>query len=84
MSEIQKVEDWLDDVEDGTVKVVIDDTFDLSALALAADRVATANTDLHRLAEAARANGRSWAEIGHAVGTTRQAAQQRFGHQISA
>ena len=27
-----------------------------------------------------RAQGRSWREIGEAFGTTRQAAEQRFGH----
>ena len=28
----------------------------------------------------ARSQGHSWAQIGHQLGTTRQAAQQRFGH----
>ena len=48
--------------------------------------LATANdlaTDLnHAIAEGARqlnAEGYSWADIGHAVGTTRQAAYQRWG-----
>ena len=50
----------------------------------AADRAAGAVHDL--LAEAvaaARANGASWAEIGDTLGTTRQAAHQRF-HQPTA
>ena len=33
----------------------------------------------HRLAERARNEGRTWAEIGQALEITRQGAQQRFG-----
>jgi hypothetical protein len=36
---------------------------------------------LHAVA-AARAEGYSWADIGRELGTTRQAAQQRFGHRL--
>ena len=42
-----------------------------------ADRVA--GDLLQQAVTAARANGHSWAEIGKALGLTRQAAQQRFG-----
>jgi len=84
MSEIEKAEEWLDDVETGHVDVVVEDSSDLSALALAADEVENANNDLHQLVDAARANGRSWAAVGHALRATRQAAQQLFGHPISA
>jgi len=84
MSDIQNVQDWLDEAETGMVDVVVEDTTDLSSLALAADRVSLANAELHRFAGKAREDGRSWTEIGNAVGTTRQAAQQRFGHSLSA
>lgn len=33
----------------------------------------------HAIVTEARAEGRTWAEIGDALGTTRQAAQQRYG-----
>lgn len=35
------------------------------------------------LARACRAGGNSWAQIGKALGITRQAAQQRYGSEIS-
>lgn len=38
-----------------------------------------ANQARQAIVDEARAEGRSWSEIGDALGTTRQAAQQRFG-----
>lgn len=39
-----------------------------------------ANLSLSRWVDGARRAGLSWAEIGEVLGTSRQAAQQRFGH----
>ena len=46
----------------------------------AAQAVADAERDLASAANAARDTGASWAQIGDALGLTRQAAQQRWGH----
>lgn len=35
---------------------------------------------LHQSVQAAREAGHSWSEIGHAMGTSRQAAWERFSH----
>lgn len=37
------------------------------------------NMFLRELVQTARAEGKTWAEIGRTLGTTRQAAQERFG-----
>jgi hypothetical protein len=52
------------------------------ALAAAHQRVRDAQSRLQRAVEAARAAGRTWHEIGTVLGTTRQAAFQRFGRPV--
>lgn len=70
-------EAWLDaldpDAEDW------DDPADLRAIADALQDVAKAENDLAEAVAAARKHQRNWAEIGMALGVTRQAARQRFG-----
>jgi len=51
----------------------------IRALEAAHDLTIMLNLGSLGAATAARAQGRSWAEIGDALGVTRQAAQQRFG-----
>ena len=51
-------------------------------VAAAHQRVRDAQARLHRAVEAARAAGRTWHEIGTVLGTTRQAAFQRFGRPV--
>lgn len=53
---------------------------ELGRLIVAAHAAADANAELARAAHAARHAGASWAQIGDALGLTRQAAQQRWGH----
>lgn len=73
-------EAWLDaldpDAEDW------DDPADLRAIADALHRVARAEADLADAVAAARERERNWAEIGMALGVTRQAARQRFGTRV--
>ncbi len=80
-----QAEAWLDRLaRDEIDGVIVEDTSDLSRVALAIDKV---NADQHELlaaVEQARARGRSWTQIAHAMGVTRQAARQRFHHQIPA
>ena len=45
----------------------------------AREGVTAAENELHNAVDAARAAGYSWTVIGAALGTTRQAAFQRFG-----
>ncbi len=54
----------------------------LAALAAARDLAAAAGEAMQQAADQARAAGHSWREIGDVLGTTRQAAFQRFGHPV--
>jgi hypothetical protein len=54
----------------------------LEALAAARDLSAVAGQALQEAVDRARAAGHSWREIGNVLGTTRQAAFQRFGHPV--
>src|SRR5271170_8016560 len=54
----------------------------LEALAAARDLSAAAGEALQQGVDRARAAGHSWREIGDVLGTTRQAAFQRFGHPV--
>jgi hypothetical protein len=54
----------------------------LEALAAARDLSAAAGQALQQAVDRARAAGHSWREIGDVLGTTRQAAFQRFGHPV--
>jgi hypothetical protein len=58
------------------------DGLPLEALAAARDLSAAAGQALQRTVDRARAAGHSWREIGDVLGTTRQAAFQRFGHLV--
>jgi hypothetical protein len=54
----------------------------LAAMAAARDLSATTGEALQEAVDWARAAGHSWREIGDVLGTTRQAAFQRFGHPV--
>jgi len=54
----------------------------LAALAAARDLAAAASEAMQQAVDRARASGHSWREIGDVLGTTRQAAFQRFGHPV--
>jgi hypothetical protein len=54
----------------------------LAALAAARDLAAAAGEAMQEAVDRARAAGHSWMEIGDVLGTTRQAAFQRFGHPV--
>jgi 1-deoxy-D-xylulose 5-phosphate reductoisomerase len=64
--------------------VSMDDTTDLRTLAEAVDAVRTGEVRVRELVARARANGRSWGEIGIALGVSRQAARERFAEKIRA
>ena len=54
----------------------------LAALAAARDLATVAGEAMQQAVDQARAAGHSWREIGDVLGTTRQAAFQRFGHPV--
>jgi hypothetical protein len=54
----------------------------LEAVAAAREMAAAAEAALQAAVDHARAAGQSWREIGEVLGTTRQAAFQRFGHPV--
>ena len=60
----------------------MDDTTDLRAIAEAVDRVRAGEARIRELVVLARANGRSWGEIGIALGVSRQAARERFTEKV--
>jgi hypothetical protein len=62
-----------------TRKEIIDAVSPLAAVAEALAAVCTAEVGLRTAVDRARAAGSTWAEIGEALGTSRQAAFQRFG-----
>jgi hypothetical protein len=64
--------------------VPMEDTTDLRKLAEAVDAVRAGEARVRELVTGARANGRSWGEIGIALGVSRQAARERFAEKISA
>ena len=53
-----------------------------AAVVAARDLLAAAETTLRAAVDRARASGQSWRDIGDALGTSRQAAFQRFGHPV--
>jgi hypothetical protein len=61
-----------------------DDTTDLRTLAEAVDSVRAGEARVRELVALARAGGRSWGEIGIALGVSRQAARERFAEKIRA
>lgn len=64
--------------------VPMDDTTDLRTLAEAVDAVRGGEARVRELVARARANGRSWGEIGIALGVSRQAARERFAEKMRA
>ncbi len=60
----------------------VDSGAPLEALAAARELSAAADEAMQHAVDGARAAGHSWREIGDVLGTTRQAAFQRFGHPI--
>lgn len=64
--------------------VPIDDATDLRTLAEAVDSVRAGEARVRELVARARAKGRSWGEIGIALGVSRQAARERFAEKVRA
>jgi hypothetical protein len=61
-----------------------EDVTDLRAIAEATDSVRAGEARVRELVQLARANGRSWTQIGIALGVSRQAARERFAEKVRA
>lgn len=61
-----------------------EDVSDLRAVAGAVDAVQADQARLREAVGVARLNGRSWGEIGIALGVSRQAARERFSERVHA
>lgn len=71
------LESWLDEIEPDPADA--HDASHIRRIIAAAEAVERATAELRAAVMAARAAGDTWDAIGVALGTTRQAAYQRFG-----
>jgi hypothetical protein len=81
-AEIQRAAKLAQELEPSGIPM--DETADLRTLAEAVDSVRLGEARVRELVALARANGRSWGEIGIALGVSRQAARERFAEKIRA
>jgi hypothetical protein len=71
-----ETEAWLDGLDPAVTHA--EDVSDLRHVGAALSENTDAKDRLHAAVKAARANGRSWGEIGLILGVSKQAARQRF------
>jgi hypothetical protein len=72
---------WLDQLDPETTPA--EDISDLRAVAEAVVNVAAAQAHLEETVRAARKRGRSWGRIAMALGTSRQAARERYEDRVT-
>ncbi len=72
-----EAESWLDSLDPAAMPA--EDPSDLRRIGLALRGLADQQRDVDEAVAAARANGRSWAEIGLVLGVSRQSARERYG-----
>jgi hypothetical protein len=77
----QGIEDWLDSVEPDQADAR--DASRIRRIIAAAEAVERSEAALRAAVAAARAAGDTWDAIGVALGTSRQAAYQRFGKAVA-
>ncbi len=73
-----EAEAWLDSLDPATTPA--EDPSDLRRIGLALRGLADAQREVDDAVAAARRNGRNWSQIGLALGISRQAARERYGH----
>jgi hypothetical protein len=72
-------EAWLDRLDPETIASPESDAGDLRAIGEALHDVAASDLRLVDAVVKARANGRTWTQIGAVLGVSKQAARERFG-----
>lgn len=71
-----EAETWLDSLDPAVTPA--EDPADLRRIGLALRGLADQQHEVDAAVAAARANGRNWAEIGSALGISRQSARERY------
>ena len=74
-------EAWLDALDPDTTAA--EDPADLRRIGIALRALADEQREVEQAVAAARANGRSWGEIGLVLGVSRQAARERYGQRTT-
>lgn len=77
----ERVEAWADTVDPRNLQEV--PIGELRAITSLADTIHEAEAALASAVDRARHDGRSWSQIGTALGVSKQAAQQRYGTPIN-
>lgn len=77
-----QAETWLDSLDPAVMPA--EDPADLRRIGLALRGLVKEQREVDEAVAAARANGRSWAEIGLVLGISRQAARERYGQPMRA
>lgn len=72
-----EAQSWLDSLDPAVTPA--EDPVDLRRIGLALRGLADQQNEVDTAVAAARANGRSWAEIGFVLGISRQSARERYG-----
>jgi hypothetical protein len=76
------LEEWAHRVQPDELRVA--DTEALRVIAELVDQRQRVDSELTAAVRAARAAHRSWSEIGTMLGVSKQAAQRKYGHRMSA
>ena len=76
---VADTEAWLDAIDPGALTSPDSDGADLRAIAQSLHAVAAVDLALADQVATARANGRTWTQIGTVLGVSKQAARERFG-----
>ena len=76
---VADTEAWLDTLDPEALTSPDSDGADLRAIAEALHAVAAVDLALADQIATARANGRTWTQIGTVLGVSKQAARERFG-----
>jgi hypothetical protein len=76
----ERFEELADELDPETARVLV--TEDLRGIADAAQTLRDDEARLREAVEIARAHGRSWNQVGVALGVSRQAARQRFADKV--
>lgn len=74
--QVDATEQWLENLD--PARLDFRDASGVRAIIAAADAVQAAQDDLRQAVATARASGDSWTVIGAALGTSKQAAHERF------
>jgi len=77
-----QAETWLDSLDPAVMPA--EDPVDLRRIGLALRGLVEEQREVDEAVAAARANGRSWAEIGLVLGISRQAARERYSQPMRA